>query len=153
MSIRRQQEASTSWLRSLSMSSSGFRCCSRSSGPSLSNDAAGALWGICAVVLWIAGFVRSTRRRHDLGATWGAVFGSWLLAVLGPIGAAFAAYTWRGRPEQPEEEPVNPEVERRSISSRFASRSYSASWPRSAGSPEGEPVAAAQTPPLPLPAA
>jgi hypothetical protein len=76
---------------------------------SFSNGAAGAIWGLCAVGLWIAGVVRSARRHADFGAVWSVVFGSWLLAILGPIGAAYAVYAWRFAPE----EPVNPEVERR----------------------------------------
>jgi uncharacterized membrane protein len=76
----------------------------------VSNSTAGVVWGICAVVLWIAGVVRSTRRRRDFGAAWGAMLGSWLLGALGPIGAAYAAYAWVFKPQ---EEPVNPEVERR----------------------------------------
>ena len=116
-----------------------------------SNDAAGALWGICAVGLWIGGFVRSTRRRHDLGATWGAIFGSWLLAVLGPIGVAFAAYTWRGRPEQPEEEPVNPEVERRLNLFALRLEELQRELAEIRRLAEGEPVAAAHTPPPPPP--
>jgi uncharacterized membrane protein len=78
-----------------------------SSGP------AAALWGLSAAGLWVAGFVRSTRRRNDLGATWGTVLGSWVLAALGPLGVAYAAYAWRVSPDHVEEEPVNPEVERR----------------------------------------
>jgi hypothetical protein len=77
-----------------------------------SNALGGVLWGCCALGLWIAGIIRSARRRADFGATWGATFGSWLLGALGPIGATYAAYFWR-LPAEPEEEPVNPEVERR----------------------------------------
>ena len=76
---------------------------------SFSNGGAGAIWGLCAVGLWIAGLVRSARRRADFGAVWSIVLGSWLLAILGPIGVAYAVYAWRVTPE----EPVNPEVERR----------------------------------------
>src|SRR5512132_3561353 len=63
---------------------------------------------------------RSSRRRQraDFGAAWGAIFGSWLLGAHGPIGAAIAAYFWfesRKAPplEEPLEELVNPELERR----------------------------------------
>jgi Predicted membrane protein (DUF2339) len=73
----------------------------------------GLLWGGCTVVLWIGGLVRSTRRRSDLGAAWGAIVGSWLLAALGPIGAAYAAYFWRKPPPVQEDVSVNREVERR----------------------------------------
>jgi uncharacterized membrane protein len=73
----------------------------------------GAVWGICVSGLWILGFVRAIRRRADLGAAWGAMFGSWVLAALGPIGAAYVAYTWLRPVDEPAEEPVNPEVERR----------------------------------------
>jgi uncharacterized membrane protein len=79
-----------------------------------SSEFAAGVWGICAVGLWAAGIVRSARRRDDFGAVWATLFGSWVLGALGPIGAAYAAYFWRRRGPQPvEEEPVNPEVERR----------------------------------------
>jgi uncharacterized membrane protein len=78
-----------------------------------SNPAFGVVWAICGLALWVAGIVRTTRRRANLGAAWGSIFGSWLLGALGPIGAASAVYLWRVSADVPEEEPVNPEVERR----------------------------------------
>jgi uncharacterized membrane protein len=81
----------------------------------LSSASAALLWGLCACGLWIAGVFRMFRRRAELGAVWGVALGSWGLGMLGPIGVAFAAYAWRPRAAAapPEEEPVNPEVERR----------------------------------------
>jgi hypothetical protein len=80
--------------------------------------AVGWVWGLCALALWVRGVVRAARRRADFGAAWGAIFASWLLGALGPIGAAIAAYSWsqsakEQAPEEPLEEPVNPELERR----------------------------------------
>src|SRR5687767_12111303 len=60
--------------------------------------AVGWLWGLCALALWARGAVLAARRRGDLGAVWGAVFGSWLLGALGPIGAVYVGYRWL-RPE------------------------------------------------------
>jgi hypothetical protein len=76
--------------------------------------AVGWVWGLCALALWVRGAVRAARRRADSGAAWGSIFASWLLGALGPIGAAVAAYSWfQSSDEQPPEEPVNPELERR----------------------------------------
>jgi uncharacterized membrane protein len=80
--------------------------------------AVGWVWGFCALALWLRGAVLAARQRADFGAAWRAIFGSWLLGALGPIGAAIAAYSsYRGAekqpPEEPLEEPVNPELERR----------------------------------------
>ena len=71
----------------------------------------GAVWGTCAVVLWVAGVVRTSRRRANAGAAFGAMAGSLVAGTLGPFGVAYAAYFWRL--DEPQEEPVNPEVERR----------------------------------------
>jgi hypothetical protein len=67
--------------------------------------AVGWVWGFCALALWVRGAVRAARQRADFGAAWGAIFGSWLLGALGPIGVAIAAYSWyRGAEKQPSEE-------------------------------------------------
>ena len=102
------------------MSSSGCSGCSGVAGVvGIAKSAAvGWLWGVCALAVWVRGAVRAARQRADFGAAWGAIFGSWLLGALGPIGAAIAAYFWfesRKAPplEEPLEEPVNPELERR----------------------------------------
>jgi uncharacterized membrane protein len=76
--------------------------------------AVGWVWGLCALAVWVRGAVRAAHRRADIGAAWGSIFAAWLLGALGPIGAAVAAYSWfQSSDEQPPEEPVNPELERR----------------------------------------
>src|SRR5512132_1020036 len=80
--------------------------------------AVGWVWGLCALALWVRGAVRAARQRADFGAAWGAIFGSWVLGALGPIGVAIVAFGWwqaseEERAEEPLEEPVNPELERR----------------------------------------
>ena len=78
-----------------------------------SSAAVGWVWGACAFALWLHGAYLAALRRNDFGAAWRAIAGSWLLGALGPIGATYAAYSWRKRSDEPAEEPVNPELERR----------------------------------------
>jgi uncharacterized membrane protein len=115
----------------------------------------GAVWGICASGLWILGIVRAIRRRANLGAAWGAMFGSWVLATLGPIGAAYVAYTWLRPVGEPEEEPVNPEVERRLelFGRRLEELSRELAEIRrlAEGAPAAPPTPAAAAPPPPPP--
>jgi uncharacterized membrane protein len=126
-----------------------------------SSEAAAALWGICALGLWVAGIVRSARRRADFGAAWGAMFGSWVLGAFGPIGVAYAAYVWREPAKEPAEEPaeeesVNADVERRLelLGRRLEELSRELAEIRrlAEGAPAAAPTPAAAPPPAPPPA-
>ena len=123
----------------------------------LASPVAAAVWTVCGLGLWCAGIVRAVRRRHRLGAVWGAILGSWLLGALGPLGALYAAFFWRKHDEpEAEEEPVNPEVERRLELFERRLRELTHELADIRRLAEGEPVAAAaptRRPPTAAPAA
>ena len=117
-----------------------------------SSPLAGAVWAVCGLGLWGAGIVRGIRRRARFGAVWGAIAGSWLLGALGPLGALYAALVWRARAEPPpEEEPVNPEVERRLELFERRLRELTHELAEIRRLAEGEPAAAAAPPSPPPP--
>jgi uncharacterized membrane protein len=127
--------------------------------------AVGWIWGACALALWLRGAYLAALRRNDFGAVWGAIAGSWLLGALGPIGVAYAVYSWLNRSDEPVEEPVNPELERRldraarrleELSRELAEiRRLAVGGPAAAPTPEAPPpqapTPAPPPPPQPIP--
>jgi len=74
-------------------------------GAALLSPAAGVIWALCAVPVWIADSVRMVRAKTDRGRVWTLTFGWWVKSFVAPLFLLleFLSLSSRGAPSVPYE--------------------------------------------------